>query len=43
MFVRLIFAKGDYMSKDDLDMDFVVRHPLFGFAFSYTGYFDFID
>jgi len=28
-------------SLHDIDMRFVVVHPLFGFAFSYMGYFDF--
>jgi len=30
-------------SPHDFDMDFIVKHPLFGFGFSYSGYFDLIN
>jgi len=30
-------------SPHDFDMDFIVKHPLFGFGFSYSGYFNLIN
>jgi hypothetical protein len=34
------FVSSD--GKHDISMKFIVKHPLFGFAFSYQGYLDFI-
>lgn len=45
--LRLFMGKSDikeFTDKNtphDLEMDFVVNHPLFGFGFSYKGYFNF--